>query len=134
PYTALFRSTSASCDNVPAAASPTATDNCDPSPSVTYGEVRTNGSCEDNYTLTRTWTAHDRCGNTSSQSQVITVSDTTDPALQGVPPDTSASCNNVPVAASPTATDNCDPSPSVTYGEVRTNGSCEDNYTLTRTW
>ena len=33
-----------------------ATDNCDPAPSVTFAEARANGSCQDNYTLTRTWT------------------------------------------------------------------------------
>src|SRR5206468_9788940 len=107
---------------------------CDPSPSVTYSQVRTNGSCPDNYTLTRTWTAHDRCGNTSNQSQVITVSDTTNPALQGVPADAAASCDSVPTAASPTATDNCDPSPSVTYNQVRPYPNTTLFRTLTRTW
>src|SRR5439155_14714124 len=126
--------TSASCDSVPTAASPTATDNCDPRPSVTYNQVRADETCPHPYTLTRTWTAHDRCGNTSNQSQVITVSDTTNPALQGVPADTSASCNSVPAAASPTPTSTCDPRPSVTYPQARTYGSCQDNCTPTRTW
>ena len=122
------------CDNVPAAASPTATDNCDADVEITYSEVRTDGNCPDNYTLTRTWTATDNCGNASTQTQVITIQDTTDPVLSGVPGDITVECDNVPDAASPTATDNCDADVEITYSEVRTDGNCPDNYTLTRTW
>ena len=122
------------CDNVPAAASPTATDNCDADVEITYSEVRTDGNCPDNYTLTRTWTATDNCGNASTQTQVITIQDTTDPVLSGVPGDITVECDNVPAAASPTATDNCDADVEITYSEVRTDGNCPDNYTLTRTW
>ena len=122
------------CDNVPAAASPTATDNCDADVEITYSEVRTDGNCPDNYTLTRTWTATDNCGNASTQTQVITIQDTTDPVLNGVPSDITVECDNVPAAASPTATDNCDADVEITYSEVRTDGNCPDNYTLTRTW
>src|SRR5439155_258217 len=117
-----------------AAAQPTASDNCDSNPSISYSEVRTDGNCADNYTLTRTWTATDRCGNFSSMSQVITVRDTSKPVLAGVPADETVECNAVPAPASPTATDNCDPAPAISYSEVRTDGNCADNYTLTRTW
>jgi hypothetical protein len=124
------------CDVVPAAGTPTATDNCDAAPAVTYlGEVRTNGNCPSNYTLTRTWKATDACGNTSTAEQVITVHDTTAPVLHDVPADATVECDAIPTAATPTATDNCDAAPAVTYlGEVRTNGDCPSNYTLTRTW
>src|SRR5204863_287390 len=48
------------CDSVPAPASNVmATDNCDPSPTVAFSETRTDGSCADNYTLNRRWTATD---------------------------------------------------------------------------
>ena len=43
------------------------------------GEVRTDGSCEDTYTLTRTWRATDCAGNVHEQSQTIEVQDTTSP-------------------------------------------------------
>src|SRR5512135_154287 len=67
----------AECSAVPLAATTvTATDNCDASPSITFNEVRTDGPCADSYTLTRTWTATDNCGNSASASQVITVRDT----------------------------------------------------------
>ena len=122
------------CDAVPGPASVTATDNCDPDPVVTLVEVRTDGSSPDNYTLSRTWTATDRSGNDATASQTLTVQDTTDPVLSGVPADATVECDAVPGPASVTATDNCDPDPVVTLVEVRTDGSSPDNYTLSRTW
>ena len=130
------------CDAVPAAAvigtEVTATDNCDSDVDITYSEVRTDGSCPDTYTLARTWTATDNCGNASTQGQTITVEDTTAPALSGVPADVTVQCDAVPAAAvigtEVTATDNCDSDVDITYSEVRTDGSCPDTYTLTRTW
>jgi hypothetical protein len=96
------------CNAVPAAAILTATDNCD-TPTVVYSEVRTNGNCPSNYILTRTWTATDACGNTSSKVQVITVQDTQAPVLSAAPADVTVECDAVPIAAANlTATDNCD--------------------------
>ena len=130
------------CDAVPAAAvigtEVTATDNCDSDVDITYSEVRTDGACPDTYTLTRTWTATDNCGNATTQGQTITVEDTTAPALSGVPADVTVQCDAVPAAAvigtEVTATDNCDSDVTITYSETRTDGSCPDTYTLTRTW
>jgi hypothetical protein len=126
--------TTVQCDAIPAPAQPTATDNCDPAPQISFSEVRTDGNCADSYTLTRTWTATDRCGNSSSATQVITVQDTQAPMLMGVPADVTVECNALPPVAQPTAMDNCDPVPVITYQQVRTNGDCAYNYTLTRTW
>ncbi|RME49934.1 MAG: gliding motility-associated C-terminal domain-containing protein, partial [Caldilineae bacterium] len=122
------------CDAVPAPASPTATDNCDADVEIAFTEVRTDGDCPDSYTLTRTWTATDNCGNQTSQSQTITVQDTEAPVLAGVPADVTVECDAVPVPATPTATDNCDADVEITFAEVRTDGDCPDSYTLTRTW
>ena len=127
--------TTAQCDNIPAAANPSASDNCDPLPGIDFsGDVRTDGKCDDSYTITRTWTATDRCGNESVGVQVITVEDTTAPVLSGVPANETVECDSVPAAATPSASDNCDPAPGIAYAEVRTDGDCPDNYTLTRTW
>ena len=125
---------SVSCDEVPAPASPTASDDCDTAPIITFNEVRTDGNCPGNYTLTRTWTATDHCGNSSSQAQVITVTDTEAPVLAGVPSEIAVSCDEVPAPASPTASDDCDGAPIITFNEERTDGNCPGNYTLTRTW
>ncbi|MGA1842633.1 MAG: hypothetical protein ACMUIU_18615, partial [bacterium] len=97
------------CDAVPDAASITATDNCDDDVPVVYNEVRTDGDCADNYTLTRTWTATDDCGNEASHTQTITVQDTQAPTFnEDLPSDATVECDAVPDAASITATDNCD--------------------------
>ena len=68
------------CDAVPAAA--VAKDACDPSPAVVFSETRTDGACPGRYTLKRTWLATDACGNATAATQVITVEDTTPPAIQ----------------------------------------------------
>lgn len=122
------------CDAVPTPASVTATDNCDADPEVTYSETRTNGSCANSYTLTRSWMATDDCGNTKSASQTITVADTIAPVLTGVPDDTTAECDTVPAPANVTATDNGDASVEVAFSETRTAGTCANGYMLTRTW
>ncbi len=59
---------------IPAVASLTATDNCDGTIAAIYnGEVRTDHCDSDFYTLTRTWSATDACGNTGTCIQIITV-------------------------------------------------------------
>jgi len=123
--------TTVECDSVPDPASPTATDNCDDVPSITFAEVPTDGDCADNYSLNRTWTATDECGNSASQSQIITVQDTTAPEIQDCPSDTSVDiCNDpVPVAPVLTATDNCDETVTVDGPDC-----CFDGAGITRTW
>lgn len=125
---------SAACDAVPAAPAVTAEDGCDPDVGVSLTETRIDGACPHRYTLTRTWSAMDACGNTAGQSQTISVSDTTPPALVNVPADAAASCNAVPAAAAVSANDACDPSPAVSFDETRVDGTCPDRYTLTRSW
>jgi gliding motility-associated-like protein len=128
----------AECNNIPAAVTLTATDNCGTA-IVTYTEVKSNVSetCASNYTLTRTWTATDACGLTTSHTQIIKVQDTTPPTFveEVLPVDVIAECNNIPVAVTLTATDNCGTA-IVTYAEAKSNASetCASNYTLTRTW
>ncbi len=96
------------CDEIPAVGVPTATDNCDTDVTITYdGETRTDGICDDTYTLTRTWTATDDCGNATSLSQTISVQDTTAPVLT-VPASVTVECDAIPAVGVPTATDNCD--------------------------
>ena len=56
---------------------------CDPNLPIIFSEVSTGGDCETGFTVTRTWTVSDRCGNESSATQVITVVDTLEPRLLG---------------------------------------------------
>ena len=85
--------------------------------------------------MNRTWTATDNCGNSVSQTQVITVQDTTDPVLEGVPANVTVECDAIPApSTAPFGDDNCDDDVEVTFEEVRIDGNCADNYTLERTW
>jgi large repetitive protein len=128
--------TTVTCEAVPSVATPVATDNCAAAVTITYlGETRTDGACPDTYTLTRRWTAEDNCGNVSPAQQVIQVQDITSPVFTFVPANTTVSCEAVPAVVTPTASDNCDADPTISYlGETRTDGACPYTYTLTRRW
>ncbi len=72
-------------------------DNCTDAPDVIveFVEVRTDGNCEFNYELKRTWTITDEAGNSCSHNQKIVVTDTTAPVLT-IPQD--ATIESCPVA------------------------------------
>ncbi|WP_248722870.1 gliding motility-associated C-terminal domain-containing protein [Seonamhaeicola sp. ML3] len=113
----------------------TATDNCDTNPIITFSDVRTDGECSGTFTITRTWTATDACGNSISADQIISTSDTTAPDFDQsvLPADVTVECTGVPSAETLTATDNCGDA-TVTVEDVRTDGNCPSNYTITRTY
>ncbi|MCO4820793.1 MAG: gliding motility-associated C-terminal domain-containing protein [Flavobacteriaceae bacterium] len=118
----------------------TATDNCGDA-TVVFDEVKNDGSCPSSYTLTRTWTASDGCGNTTSHTQTVTVEDTTAPILENLPSNNGnetsnavIECDNIPEAANVTAIDNCDPSVDVILTETTVEGNCPGSYQLLRTW
>ncbi|MHC4442340.1 MAG: M12 family metallo-peptidase [Planctomycetota bacterium] len=97
----------------------TATDVCAPDPAVTYSDTETPGDCPQAKTITRTWTATDACEQSTSQDQIITVVDTTQPEIICPPNRTILADDHweapVPdLCALATITDNCDPVPSCT--------------------
>ncbi|MEZ4803131.1 MAG: hypothetical protein R2797_10185 [Gelidibacter sp.] len=122
------------CPAVPEFTTPTATDTCDAQVELTYSDSTTPGDCAGNYTVTRTWTATDDCGNTATASQVIEVEDNTDPVISDLPEPTKIECPAVPEFTTPTATDTCDTQVELTYSDSTTPGDCAGNYTVTRTW
>ncbi|MDZ7878194.1 MAG: gliding motility-associated C-terminal domain-containing protein [Saprospiraceae bacterium] len=114
----------------------TATDVCDANPRVTMIETRQSGTCDDNFVLTRTWTATDACGNTKNQAQTITVKDEINPELVNVPQDITINVSTgqtIPTAPTLQATDNCDNTVAVIYRENRVVGAA-CGYALVRTW
>ena len=114
---------------------PIASDDCSSAVIAYLGEVRTDGNCANNYTLLRTWSATDDCGNVSTATQLITVQDNTAPEFTFIPANVTVECDEIPEVGTPIATDLCDPEVTIAYiGEVRTDGNCSNNYTLTRTW
>ncbi|PLX33511.1 MAG: hypothetical protein C0600_00325 [Ignavibacteria bacterium] len=61
---------------------PTATDNCDPNPTIVIASTNlTPGSCPNEYSVTRTWIATDSYNNADTCSQTIYVVDTTPPVV-----------------------------------------------------
>ena len=81
---------------------------------LTYTNVQTAGVCANSYTITRTWTAVDECGNTSTEDQIITVQDVTPPTITCPPAITvkmNDGCEYDPTIGAgigvATATDNC---------------------------
>ena len=99
-----------SCDTIPVAATPTAKDNCDANPIISFVETSTQtitGISHFNYSILREWSVTDAHGNVSVENQVINVIDSTAPvadvlSLEGVTGECSATITTVP-----TATDNC---------------------------
>ncbi|HNI79798.1 MAG TPA: T9SS type A sorting domain-containing protein [Saprospiraceae bacterium] len=59
----------------------TGLDGCNSNPVITYTDVITPGSCNSNYSINRKWVATDKCGNTNSCTQIITVQDTFKPTF-----------------------------------------------------
>lgn len=83
-----------------------------------------------------TWSITDGAGNTATAIQTITVVDNQNPVITSVPANVTVSCAaDVPAAdvSLVTATDNC--SVVVTHdGDVTTNKTCDNRFTLTRTY
>src|SRR5690606_17398577 len=93
-----------------------------------------NGQCAGSYSVTRTWTATDSCGNSSTASQTINVNDTTAPVIAALPAPSTISCPATPEFAQATATDECGSTFTLTFNDVTTNGQCAGSYSVTRTW
>ncbi len=86
---------SVDCNAIPdEPANVTATDNCSENILVVLDESRTDSEiCIGTYTLTRTWTATDDCGNSSQVVQIINVTDNTPPVATCDPIDELHDCN-----------------------------------------
>ena len=63
--------------------------------------------CAGDYTITRTFTATDDCGNATTATQTITIIDTTAPVFTSVPADYTAECSDEHPMDDASATDNC---------------------------
>ena len=98
------------CDeDVPAAEQPTTTTTC-PDGELFYElmEEEIPGDCPNSYTLIRTWTITDNCGNSETVTQTISVSDTTAPIFTFVPGHEDLTCDGYPDGfGEPEIEDNC---------------------------
>jgi hypothetical protein len=98
--------------------------------------VATPGTGAGCYSIARTWTAEDNCGNQSTCVQTITVKDDTAPTIT-CPANVTVDCkaSTAPAATgTATATDDCSGIKSITSSDTTTSGSCAGNYVIHRTW
>jgi hypothetical protein len=117
---------------------PVASDNCDQTltPVKTAGAFVA-GSCPQAGTYTNTWTVSDDCGNAvlAVYTQVITVQDITKPTWTTLPgANATIICGTTPSFTPPVASDNCDPTPAITFSDVTVPPAATIPYTVTRTW
>jgi large repetitive protein len=111
------------------------TDNCGDSVTLLVSDQVSNQTCPNRFTVTRTWTATDLCGNVSTASQTISVFDSLPPQLQNVPVDTGVCCaDSVPPPALVTAYDGCDGQVTVTLTETVSDSTGPNYFILTRVW
>jgi len=123
-----------SAGDIPAAVQLTAQDNC--SGSITVSPV--DGAPVANaqgcgYTITRTWTFTDACGNSSSASQSIVVADTQAPIVMSHSESAVIECSATPQFTTPVFWDHCDSNPSVTQTDS-TSTDALGQTVYTRTW
>ncbi|NNM25264.1 MAG: hypothetical protein HKO59_04640 [Phycisphaerales bacterium] len=110
-----------------------ATDDCDVDPGVSHSDEVTPGACAGDFTITRTWTAMDATGNTATCVQMITVTDTTPPAITpGVIDVCFATLDEAETAAiaATTAVDDCS---TVGLDASSTQDGCAATITITAT-
>ncbi|MFK7980885.1 MAG: gliding motility-associated C-terminal domain-containing protein, partial [Saprospiraceae bacterium] len=125
-----------SCESIPEIAIPIALDDCDSAPTIEFEEQKIEEINPDNYILLRIWSAKDICNNVTVDTQKITVNDLIAPVFQNIPGflnvDASKGETVPPVPSNITATDNCDPNPSIEFTESEVIDNC--SRVITRTW
>ena len=102
-----------------------ATDVCHPETvSIEVSVDTIAGNCPQNYTIVRTFTANDGCGNSATASQSITVQDTTAPEFNEFEPYVMIECDELDEYVAPTATDNCGEVTVTLEQELLNSGGC----------
>ena len=110
----------------------TASDNCG-EVTIEVSSETTAGDAAGNYTITRTFTATDDAGNSSSATQTITVQDTTAPEFTFVPADYTVECSDEMPMDDATASDNCG-EVTIEVSSETTAGDAAGNYVIVRTF
>ena len=101
---------------------------------VTVSDDLVEGINENNYTVIRTFTATDACGNQADAVQIISVMDTTPPTFLDVLSEEIRQCGEDLAPLSVETEDYCSDSVSVTVHDVNTPGVCEGTFNIARTY
>src|SRR5262249_7142054 len=78
-----------------------------------------------------------RAGNSSSQTQTITVNDDTAPVITSIPADVTVQCAGAvpaPNDAAVVASDNCGAAPVVAHSDQTIPGTCANKFVIKRTY
>lgn len=117
-------------EEIPAAPEMTATDNCTADPEVVFSE-NTTEECGATFTIERTWTATDDCGNSTVVTQLVEVVDDVAPEFEFIPEDVEVSCGTIPEMPEMTATDNCGGEVEISFESESPSGGCPN---IQRIW
>ena len=119
-------------DNIPAPAEVTASDNCDDELEVMFSEEIVDNDCL--YSIVRTWTVMDHCGNEDTASQTITIVDTTAPEFEGQDYTVESECDEPVLLDQPQAFDICDEAVEITSNTEVIDGDCPNSWTEVTTF
>ena len=106
-----------------------ADDNCN-IVTISHSDNTIQGNCENAYTIVRTWTATDECGNYSNAQSEYVVVDQTAPYFTSVPANMEVACDAQIPATVASASDACDTDVTVTYQDnlISENSTCSHVY------
>ncbi|MGB2423908.1 MAG: gliding motility-associated C-terminal domain-containing protein [Flavobacteriales bacterium] len=121
------------CDEPMPTSMATASDNCS-EPLVELSESLTDVINDGNYTLLRTFTATDACGNATSATQTVQVVDTIAPVILTELVDMTVECDSDFSPLELQVTDACSSVVEVSVTDVETPGACDGEWTVQRTY
>lgn len=123
------------CDEVPQPCDPQLVDSDSYDVTITFHEYKETGSCDDEYTLHRKWTATDCAYNTATLDQIVEVYDATPPMFSRVSEEITVSCGcEFPAVPDIDPIDNCDSDITDSYDETEGQFQCNSDFYVTRTW
>jgi gliding motility-associated-like protein/uncharacterized repeat protein (TIGR01451 family) len=123
------------CNNNLILSEPIVQDNCDDNPDITYTDIPLSGNCPNGFSFLRTWTVTDDCGNQTSGTQEITITDSESPVFLSDFDPIEIDCNfNPAMIPVPDAIDNCDNDVTITYSDGTSTGNCSMGSIRIRTW
>ena len=110
-----------------------ASDACSNQVEVSHADAYSTDGCFANNVITRTWTATDACGNSASQTQIITLVDDNAPYFTSVPEGLTLACGDEVPTANATAADACS-DVTVTYTDAEGDMTCTGLMEIIRTF
>ncbi|QWX84309.1 gliding motility-associated C-terminal domain-containing protein [Cellulophaga sp. HaHaR_3_176] len=124
------------CNEVPDAAILTAVDTCDTDIDVVFEETATNDrNCATGYVITRTWTASDCAGNTTTTTQTITVPPTGPITSSPYDKEVTIICGDeIPDVPQLTFSGGCDNFDVVFSEEIQNASDTTNDYMIIRSW